>query len=278
MIYKFIDNNGSEITVNSLSSLQALVDSETIKKNTKVKAGLRGKWTTAEKISDLVFEEKIDEQISEETIEPEKDIRSIIIQSKSPEIEEEKKLKNKDREEQIEEVANVEDADEEIEVQDQKKENDEDENVDTSDYYTEKFGKTDDENSDSDYSVSFKDSWKICLSKLTDFSGRASRSEYWKFYISFFILYLTLMFGVLVFIVIANPNISDASLDAISWVMSIPGGLLTLSATVRRLHDTNKSGWYVLIFLIPLIGLIVFVFLILPGDNKKNKYGHNPLK
>tara|TARA_B100001248_G_C27299780_1_gene416545 strand:+ start:76 stop:912 length:837 start_codon:yes stop_codon:yes gene_type:complete len=278
MIYKFIDNNGSEITVNSLSSLQALVDSETIKKNTKVKAGLRGKWTTAEKISDLVFEEKIDEQISEETIEPEKDIRSIIIQSKSPEIEEEKKLKNKDREEQIEEVANVEDADEEIEVQDQKKENDEDENVDTSDYYTEKFGKTDDENSDSDYSVSFKDSWKICLSKLTDFSGRASRSEYWKFYISFFILYLTLMFGVLVFIVIANPNISDASLDVISWVMSIPGGLLTLSATVRRLHDTNKSGWYVLIFLIPLIGLIVFVFLILPGDNKKNKYGHNPLK
>ena len=66
MIYKFIDNNGSEITVNSLSSLQALVDSETVKKNTKVKAGLRGKWTTAEKISDLVFEEKIEveEQIS----------------------------------------------------------------------------------------------------------------------------------------------------------------------------------------------------------------------
>ena len=41
MIYKFIDNSGSEITVNSLSSLQALVDSETVKKNTKVKAGLR---------------------------------------------------------------------------------------------------------------------------------------------------------------------------------------------------------------------------------------------
>ena len=93
MIYKFIDNNGSEITVNSLSSLQALVDSETVKKNTKVKAGLRGKWTTAEKISDLVFEEKIEERISEETIEPEKDIKSIITQSVSPEIEEEKKNK-----------------------------------------------------------------------------------------------------------------------------------------------------------------------------------------
>ena len=275
MIYKFIDNNGSEITVNSLSALQALVDSETVKKNTKVKAGLRGKWTTAEKISDLVFEEKIEEQIPEETIEPEKDIKSIITQSVSSEIKEEKKLKdkNKDKEKQLEE-----DTDEEIEVKDQKTEIDEDENVDTSDYYTEKFGKTDDQNSDTDNSVSFKGSWKICLSKLTDFSGRASRSEYWKFYLSFFILYLAIMFGVLVFIIMANPYISDASLDAISWALSVPGGLFTLSATVRRLHDTNKSGWFVILFLIPLIGLIVLVFLILPGDKGKNKYGLNPLK
>ena len=55
MIYKFIDTNGSEITVNSISSLQALVDSETIKETTKVKAGLRGKWTIANKIDGLVF-------------------------------------------------------------------------------------------------------------------------------------------------------------------------------------------------------------------------------
>ena len=59
MIYKFIDINGSEITVNSLSSLQQLVDSETVKKDTKVKAGLRGKWTTAKKIPELFFEKDI---------------------------------------------------------------------------------------------------------------------------------------------------------------------------------------------------------------------------
>ena len=279
MIYKFIDNNGSEITVNSLSSLQALVDSETVKKNTKVKAGLRGKWTTAENISDLVFEKKIEEQIPEEIIEPEKDIKSIITQSESPQIEEEKKFEsNDDKKEQVEEVVDEEEIDEEVNIKDQKSENNEDVNVDTSDYYTEKFGKIDSQNNDSNYSVSFKDSWKICLSKLTDFSGRASRSEYWKFYISFFILYLVLMIGVLVLIIMANPYISDASLDAISWVMSVPGGLFTLSATVRRLHDTNKSGWFVLLFLIPLVGLIVLVFLIFPGDKGKNKYGHNPLK
>ena len=77
MIYKFIDNNGSEISVNSLSSLQALVDSETIKENTKVKAGLRGKWTTAAEIEDLVFaSEKIVED--EKIEEPEGDIKSFI--------------------------------------------------------------------------------------------------------------------------------------------------------------------------------------------------------
>ena len=50
MIYKFIDNNGSEITVNSLSSLQALVVSETFNEDSKVKACLRGNWTTASSI------------------------------------------------------------------------------------------------------------------------------------------------------------------------------------------------------------------------------------
>ena len=53
MIYKFIDENGSEITVNTLSSLQSLVESNTIKKKTKIKSGLRGKWTEASKIEEL---------------------------------------------------------------------------------------------------------------------------------------------------------------------------------------------------------------------------------
>ena len=81
MIYKFIDNNGAEITVNSLSSLQALVDSETVKEKTKVKAGLRGKWATAKNISDLKFkEEKVEEPPKEET----EDIVDIITRAPEP--------------------------------------------------------------------------------------------------------------------------------------------------------------------------------------------------
>ena len=81
MIYKFIDSNEQEITVNSLSSLQALLDSETIKKNTKVKSGLRGKWITAEQVEGLKFEEKKVEETPQEEIE---DIVDIITREPEP--------------------------------------------------------------------------------------------------------------------------------------------------------------------------------------------------
>ena len=86
MIYKFIDKNGSEISVNSLESLQALVDSETINENTKVKAGLRGKWTIALEVEGLNF---IKEEEIQNTPEPEEDIKSFITQSESSVPEEE---------------------------------------------------------------------------------------------------------------------------------------------------------------------------------------------
>ena len=81
MIYKFIDSNEQEITVNSLSSLQALLDSETIKKNTKIKAGLRGKWINADSVEGLTFEEKKVEETPQEETE---DIVDIITREPEP--------------------------------------------------------------------------------------------------------------------------------------------------------------------------------------------------
>ena len=78
MIYKFIDDNGSEITLNSLSQLQTLVDDKTIKKNTKLKAGLRGNWEKAKDVSELKFEET-KEKKKEEPAEPLEDIESFIV-------------------------------------------------------------------------------------------------------------------------------------------------------------------------------------------------------
>ena len=267
MIYKFIDNNGSEISVNSLESLQALVDSDTINESTKVKAGLRGKWTTASEIEGLNF---ITEELIKNISEPEEDIKSFITQSESPpekeKIDEDKeRVVAKKKEEKIYEKEN------EISQEVSEFENSESSN-DTPDYYTEKFNKTENIKDDNP-SVSLKDSWRICLSKLTDFSGRASRAEFWKFYLSFLVLFILILFGILVLIVLANPTISDGALDAISYALAIPAGLFTLSATVRRLHDTNKSGWFVLLSIIPFIGLILLIMLLFPSDKGRNKYG-----
>ena len=104
MIYKFIDINGSEISVNSISSLQALVDSETIKKQTKVKPGLRGQWTIASNVTELVFpESEYDEtekiKDSEETADTEVDIKSFITNPKNKE-----DIIEEDTEEDTEEV------------------------------------------------------------------------------------------------------------------------------------------------------------------------------
>ena len=80
MIYKFIDDHGAEITVNSLSQLQTLIESHTIKKNTKVKAGLRGKWGKAKDINELKFEE----EKKEEPPKALEDIESFITSEPTP--------------------------------------------------------------------------------------------------------------------------------------------------------------------------------------------------
>jgi hypothetical protein len=79
MIYKFIDNNGSEITINSLSSLKSLIESKSIKENTKIKAGLRGKWTVVGNLEELKeFFVKKEEEVIAEVEKQEEDIKSFI--------------------------------------------------------------------------------------------------------------------------------------------------------------------------------------------------------
>ena len=94
--------------------------------------------------------------------------------------------------------------------------------------------------------MTFQESIKVCFGKYADFSGRASRSEYW-----WFMLFLVL-----------------ASL-ATSMISPIPSGLFSLgtllpalAAATRRLHDTNRSGWWQLIAFVPVIGFIVIVIFL----------------
>mgnify|MGYP001324097991 CR=1 FL=1 len=285
MIYKFIDNNGSEISVNSLESLQGLVDSDTINESTKVKAGLRGKWTTASEIEGLSF---IKEEEIQNTPEPEEDIKSFITQSESSVPEEETKEVSKTKSQDDDEYEYVEEiVEEEVEV-------DEDSNEDkgdNSDYYTEKFNKQNEEEEES-MGLNLPEAVKTCFKKYFDFKGRASRSEYWYFTLFILIGYaigITLGLMAPVFFII---NGVFFLLVIIPWV----------AVAARRLHDINKSGWFQIIplpagilefifaesrqetleIIFLIIGLILYVYLIVllctAGDSKQNRFGKNPLK
>ncbi|MEU3344419.1 DUF805 domain-containing protein [Streptomyces sp. NPDC006700] len=104
------------------------------------------------------------------------------------------------------------------------------------------------------------------LKKYVVFNGRARRQEYWMF----------TLFSVIISIVLA---IVDAVIGTqiLDWLYTLAVLLPTLGVTVRRLHDTDRSGWWILIGLIPLVGFIVMlVFLATEGTRGENKYGANP--
>ncbi len=111
------------------------------------------------------------------------------------------------------------------------------------------------------------------LKKYAEFNGRARRKEYWMFFLFSFIISIVLM--------IIDRITGTFSAHMGAGMLGGLYGLATLipglAVTVRRLHDTDRSGWWVLICLVPLIGLIVFiVFMALNGSASENKYGSDP--
>jgi len=257
MIYKFIDNNGAEITVNSLSSLQALVDSETVKENTKVKAGLRGKWTTANDIPDLKFEEeKVEEPPKEEM-----DIIDMITKEEAQPSE----IPEKPKEEpEVIPTTTTDIIKEEIITKTEEK---------TEVSTDEPFDQGEEDKLNAMYEdskmedINFFQSIKICFQKFFIFKGRASRSEYWWFYLFYIVT------G-------AIPSIIPNELVmALGWIMIILLLIPSLAAAVRRLHDVNTSGFFLLIAIIPVLGaIIILVKTIAKGTLGKNRFGEYPLK
>jgi uncharacterized membrane protein YhaH (DUF805 family) len=105
------------------------------------------------------------------------------------------------------------------------------------------------------------------LKKYAVFSGRARRTEYWMFSLINFLIAFAL---VLVESALAGSTILYT---IYALAVFIPG----LAVSVRRLHDTGRSGWWFLILLVPLIGAIAFiVFMVQDSKEDKNDYGTNP--
>lgn len=108
--------------------------------------------------------------------------------------------------------------------------------------------------------------------KYARFSGRARRREYWTFFL--FNLLIAIALGALD-AVIGTGGASGIGLLGGLYALAalVPG----IAVAVRRLHDTHRSGWWLLIAFVPIVGAIVLlVFLATAGDAGSNAYGEDP--
>ncbi len=112
----------------------------------------------------------------------------------------------------------------------------------------------------------------VVLKKYATFSGRAARSEYWYF----------VLFNIIISIVLSMADgitglKSDSGSGLLSGIYSLAVLVPSLAVSVRRLHDTGKTGWWALICLIPVLGWIVFlIFMVTDSTPGDNQYGPNP--
>ena len=112
------------------------------------------------------------------------------------------------------------------------------------------------------------------LKRYTDFSGRSRRKEYWFFVLGVFIVAVVL--GIIEGILGLSGMVAGAygPLTAIFLLGII---VPSIAVQVRRFHDQDKSGWFVLLALIPFLGgLIVLVFMCLEGTKGPNRFGPDP--
>jgi uncharacterized membrane protein YhaH (DUF805 family) len=115
--------------------------------------------------------------------------------------------------------------------------------------------------------VSFADAVKSVFGQYTNFSGRARRSEYWYF----------LLFVVLIEVVAFIATAAVAIIGILIFIAMLGLIVPALAVAVRRMHDTGRSGWFLLCSLIPFVGgLVVLYFAIQPSQPAPNQYGPIP--
>jgi len=120
--------------------------------------------------------------------------------------------------------------------------------------------------------MTFTESVKSCLNGYVKFDGRAPRSECWWFGVFNFLIDI-----VAICIDISASTIYEKS-ELVSTLVALAFLLPNLAVCVRRLHDLNKSGWWVLLFFIPIIGpIVLIIWFVMRGTVGTNNFGEDPI-
>jgi len=111
------------------------------------------------------------------------------------------------------------------------------------------------------------------LKKYAEFSGRARRKEYWYFF----------LFNIIVSVVLMVIDVGTGSFDEqigmgfLSGIYTLAVLIPSIAVSIRRLHDTNRSGWWLLIAVIPIIGgIVLIIFMVQDGTSGENQHGSDP--
>jgi uncharacterized membrane protein YhaH (DUF805 family) len=111
--------------------------------------------------------------------------------------------------------------------------------------------------------------WK----KFAQFSGRSRRKEYWMF----FLFNSLIEFALCVLAMVFMKSGLSAVFYGLCALYMVACVIPAVACSVRRLHDTNKSGWLFLLILIPIVGpIILLVLFMLEGNSRANQYGPDP--
>jgi uncharacterized membrane protein YhaH (DUF805 family) len=111
------------------------------------------------------------------------------------------------------------------------------------------------------------------LKKYADFSGRARRMEYWMFSL----ISLLIMCGLVIVDAMLGVDIGEQGIGILSAIYVLAVLVPSLAVSVRRLHDTDRTGWWVLVGLVPFVGdIVLLIFFVLDGTPGDNRFGPNP--
>ena len=117
---------------------------------------------------------------------------------------------------------------------------------------------------------------KVVIKNYANFEGRARRSEYWYYTLANILIVLPIFIVGIVLIGFLELEFLAPVFSGILLLIYLTLFIPSLAVAVRRLHDTGKSGWALLLGLIPFGGIVLIVFFILDSDHGDNKWGRNP--